>query len=438
MPSDELQNDPRRGWTGKAQRLRTTLLPLMLLLGCPVLVLLLWTSIVLHDGSLRAIVFGLPQLLQELPRPTLLAAAILLSWGAFQWVLLVGLPGRTHHGPLTRQGNRPCYRVNGVLSFVVTHGLWALAVATGWLDVGAIYSRYGELLSTASLLALAVCGALYLKGISRPSSSDASTSGNVIFDLYWGVELHPRVLGVSLKQWLVCRWAMMGWSITVLSFAVAQVERQGELSNGLAVSVALQVLYVLKFFVWETGYFDSLDMTHDRGGFYIVWGVLAWLPGVYPIASLYLVDHPTSVPWPVAVLVLLLGVAAIVVNWAADEQRRRVRATCGHARVWGAEPRLIRAAYTTADGERRVNLLLASGYWGLARHFHYLPELTVAAAWTLPAGLVAPLPWLYVVFLSILLVDRARRDDLRCESKYGGAWKRYRRLVPWRILPGVY
>jgi 7-dehydrocholesterol reductase len=417
---------------------RGTLLPLALLLACPPFVLLLWTSVVHHDGSLRALVFHLPELLRELPRPSLVAAGMLAAWGGVQWLLLVALPGDTHHGPLTRQGNRPQYRANGVLAFAVTHVAWIVAVATGWLDVSAIYTRYGELLATASLLALATCGALYLKGIFAPSSTDAASSGNVIFDLYWGVELHPRAFGVSLKQWLVCRWAMMGWSVAVLSFAVAQVERHGELSTGLAVSVALQVVYVFKFFLWETGYFDSLDITHDRCGFYIVWGVLAWLPGVYPIASIYLVDHPVHAPALLAVAIAAIGIGAIAVNYAADEQRRRVRASCGQARVWGSEPRLIRAPYTTADGERRVNLLLVSGYWGIARHFHYLPELLVAAAWTLPVGLGAPLPWFYVVFLAILLVDRAARDDRRCADKYGEAWDRYRRIVPWRILPGVY
>ena len=59
-------------------------------------------------------------------------------------------------------------------------------------------------------------------------------------------------------------------------------------------------------------------------------------------------------------------------------------------------------------------------------------------------GLVMPrypthlLPWLYWIFLFILLVDRAGRDEKRCAAKYGPAWATYREHVPWRILPGVY
>lgn len=98
----------------------------------------------------------------------------------------------------------------------------------------------------------------------------------------------------------------------------------------------------------------------------------------------------------------------------------------------------IRAAYHTADGREHENLLLASGFWGIARHFHYVPELVLAIAWTLPAGLARALPWFYVVYLAIVLVDRSGRDDRRCAEKYGPAWQEYRRRVPWRILPGIY
>ena len=86
---------------------------------------------------------------------------------------------------------------------------------------------------------------------------------------------------------------------------------------------------------------------------------------------------------------------------------------------------LIKASYTPADGVRRESLLLVSGWWGVARHFHYVPELIVAAAWTVPAGFSSPLPWAYQVFLFVLLMDRARRDEKRCAAKYGADWATY-------------
>ena len=59
----------------------------------------------------------------------------------------------------------------------------------------------------------------------------------------------------------------------------------------------------------------------------------------------------------------------------------------------------------------------------------------MALCWALPAGFTNVAPYLYFVFLAGLLTDRANRDDLRCEKKYGSAWQEYRRLVPYKIIP---
>jgi 7-dehydrocholesterol reductase len=106
--------------------------------------------------------------------------------------------------------------------------------------------------------------------------------------------------------------------------------------------------------------------------------------------------------------------------------------------VWGRPPALISARYRTSDGKEHEGLLLASGWWGVARHFHYVPEITVALASSLPAGFNHFVPFFYVTFLTLLLIDRATRDDRRCRLKYGAAWEEYCRRVPWKIIPGVY
>ncbi len=165
---------------------------------------------------------------------------------------------------------------------------------------------------------------------------------------------------------------------------------------------------------------------------------MAWVPAVYPLAAQYLVLRPHDLPWPIAAAIFVLGVAAVFINYDADAQRQRVRATNVNTRVWGRPPELIRASYVTADGVEHESLLLASGWWGVARHFHYLPEVMLALAWSLPAGFSHFLPYFYVIYLTILLVDRAARDDRRCRRKYGEAWNEYCQRVPWKIFPGIY
>jgi len=57
------------------------------------------------------------------------------------------------------------------------------------------------------------------------------------------------------------------------------------------VSAALQMVYFTKFFWWESGYMRTIDIMVDRAGFYICWGCICWIPGVYASVSLYLASR---------------------------------------------------------------------------------------------------------------------------------------------------
>ena len=86
---------------------------------------------------------------------------------------------------------------------------------------------------------------------------------------------------------------------------------------------------------------------------------------------------------------------------------------------------------------KKKSLLLVSGWWGVSRHFHYIPEVMGAFFWTVPALFDNFLPYFYVIFLAILLTERAFRDDNRCAFKYGKDWDTYCERVPYKIVPGV-
>mmetsp|Transcript_3612 Transcript_3612/g.3133 ORF Transcript_3612/g.3133 Transcript_3612/m.3133 type:complete len:127 (-) Transcript_3612:410-790(-) len=100
----------------------------------------------------------------------------------------------------------------------------------------------------------------------------------------------------------------------------------------------------------------------------------------------------------------------------------------------------IVAEYTTADGATNSSHLLMSGWWGVSRHFHYLPEWMAAFAWTAPTLAVGGnlAGFTYFIFLVVLLVDRSGRDDLRCRSKYTTYWDKYCKQVPYKIMPYIY
>ena len=109
----------------------------------------------------------------------------------------------------------------------------------------------------------------------------------------------------------------------------------------------------------------------------------------------------------------------------------------------------IPCRYTVRDSTsgalvERESLLLASGFWGTARHFQYLFELMAAWSWCLLGTNLSSdvsngfLPLFYAVFLTILLVHRADRDEEKCVLKYGDGYREYMKMVPYKIIPGVY
>jgi 7-dehydrocholesterol reductase len=152
---------------------------------------------------------------------------------------------------------------------------------------------------------------------------------------------------------------------------------------------------------------------------------------------MFMVKHPVGLSAVLAAVIFILGFASIWINYWADYQRQKVRSTNGKATIWGKEPQLILAEYTTETGEKKKNLLLASGFWGISRHFHYIPEILAAFFWSCATGFSFFAPFFYVSFLTILLIHRAFRDDTKCRNKYGRYWDEYCQLVPYKIVPGV-
>lgn len=424
--------------------LRNTLGPLILILSCPPFVMFFWYVNTQLQGSLLQAWYlileqGFFSFIYQIWKPVFwgspTAWAIIAIFALFELLLMRILPGKTVYGPITPKGNIPKYKKNGVLAFSTTIVTFCSAsFGFHWFPATILYDHLGEILGALNIFSLTVCVLLYLKGRFYPSSTDAGITNNWLFDYYWGTELYPCVLGWNIKKFITCRFGMMSWGLLLISYAAKQAELSG-LTNSMLVCIALQFLYVGKFFVWEIGYLRSLDIMHDRAGFYICWGCLVWVPCVYTSPAMYLVLHPIQLPMLLAMLFFMLGAAGILINYFADAQKVVVRETGGNCHIWGRKPVTMRVYYKTEQGDSKETVLLASGWWGVARHFHYIPELIGAFFWSIPALFENFSPYFYVCFLSILLLDRAFRDDKRCAAKYGEDWKVYCQLVPYRMIP---
>ncbi|CDF39234.1 unnamed protein product [Chondrus crispus] len=140
-----------------------------------------------------------------------------------------------------------------------------IAAWKGFIRYGLLYDHFGEVLAFLGKFALVVTVLLYFRGIYFPTNSDSgTTSFGIVWDMWHGTELHPEIFGVSLKQLVNCRFALMGWSVAIVAFACKQREQYGYVSNSMLVSVVLQLVYIFKFFVWEAGYFNSVSLDHSH------------------------------------------------------------------------------------------------------------------------------------------------------------------------------
>jgi 7-dehydrocholesterol reductase len=325
-----------------------------------------------------------------------------------------------------------------------------------------------------NVFAMCFCFMLLVKGYIAPSSTDSGTTGNIVQDFFWvriaticcqsidrpfvvqeerlflihvlfyifaqGMELYPRILGWDVKVFTNCRSGMMFWAVAIVSYCYKnmQLSASGQVQYGMLASVAIQLVYITKFFYWEMGYMCSMDIQHDRAGYYICWGCLVWVPAVYTSAAFYLTSRAPDISATTATAIFLAGVLCVWINYDSDRQRYQFRQSEGKSLIWGRVPRKIIAKYETSSGTTKTSLLLVDGWWKVSRHFHYVPEIMAAFFWSLPAldtGLVGP--YFYVVYLTILLTDRAFRDDDRCRSKYGKYWDEYCLQVPYKIVPGI-
>lgn len=405
--------------------------------------------------------------------PTLEGAKFVLSFMAVA-LALEFLPGKIAFGPETATGHVPRYLDNGVAHCLVYSVLFFLGSNLGPCgnaeeqllpeafgkmvekmgvcgvyqpySFGIMYDVFPSSLSFLNIFGIVFCIFLMFKGLYFPSTDDNGSSGSWVKDYLWGTELYPRIFWLDLKRFVNCRFSMTFWQLAGFSFCYRSYVLHGnQMDWGLFFSALSQYIYLVKFFVWEMGYMRSIDIIVDRAGYEIQWGCLVWVPSVYTFHSRFLVQNPSGLSFKVAMSLFVLSIAGVLLNYAADRERDVFRATQGKALVWGSKPRYITAKYTIVDRKtgkaaEKTSLLLASGFWGMARHFQYFFELTAAYSWCFMANPLENgiLVMFYAVFLTGLLVDRAQRDTDKCRLKYGKYYEEYCELVPYKIVPGVF
>ncbi|KAE8364706.1 ergosterol biosynthesis ERG4/ERG24 family-domain-containing protein [Aspergillus caelatus] len=430
------------------------LLSLLFVIVTSLFVLFLCVCLEHFDGSLRQGLFELlvhsspttlfQRYLPEISHGHVMAYA---SWIMFQALLYSLLPGKTVYGPPTPGGNTLPYRMNGLLSWGITVGAVFLAACIGGAEiVASLAQNWAAVLAAANVYGLAVPALAVAKGYIWPTfESDRRFSGSIFHDFMVGVELNPR-LGRhwDLKMFQVGRLGMNSWVVIDLSFMAQQYLRYGTISNSMLIVIILHAIYVVDFFInedWQVlllHALSALNIAHDHFGFTLAWGTAVWLPMIYTVQAQYLALHPVDLSSLTFSAILIIGVLSYVLFRLANHQKHHFRQTKSNCQIAGSKPRIVRAQYTTAKGKVHETFLLCSGCWGIVRHPNYVGDIVFSFCTCVCCGWSHVLPYMYFIYMTVLLVHRCHRDEKRCSAKYGSQWEEYKRMVRWRMIPGLF
>ncbi|KAG0242588.1 7-dehydrosterol-delta 7-reductase [Mortierella sp. GBAus27b] len=380
-------------------------------------------------------------LAREIPTFSPHAIRLHLTWLVFQAALYAFLPAKIGYGQRTPAGHLLPYKVNGLLAWIISHALYfAGGLYFAWWDLSIIHDNWGGLLISMNLYGYFLTFFCYFKAHFFPSHpADRKFSGSFIYDLLMGIEFNPRIgKYFDFKLFHNGRPGIVAWTMIDMSFAAAQYQKIGYVTNSMILLNLLHATYVLDFFYNEDWYLRTIDIAHDHFGFYLAWGDSVWLPYLYTLQSHYLLRNQVDLTPIQFGVIFAIGFTGYYIFRAVNHQKDIVRSTNGECMIWGKPAKVIRTTFITSDGKTHKSLLLCSGFWGLSRHFNYVGDLLLSLAMCLTCGSQHLLPYFYIIYMTILLLHRIQRDHTRCKGKYGKYWEEYMRVVPYKLIPYVY
>jgi len=358
-----------------------------------------------------------------------LGLAVLL-FGGFVAALFLGsivLPGAVHTGVCQLDGTCQRYKLNGLLLFVLLTGLVIIGTWGTRFSLLIVYTHFWSLCIVANAFACLLTVLLVYRGRrTQPHAGSAATDGRyqILRELWYGTELNPSWLDVDLKLFSY-RPSLLGLGLINAAFAYVQYQLYGCISLRMGLYQLFTLVYLANYFQFEYGMLHTWDIMAERFGWMLIWGDYVVVPFCYSLPGWFLIDQTEALP-PLSIVGLIaLYLGGFWLFRGANEQKHRYKRD-PDARIWGQPA-------TTIGGK-----LLVSGFWGIGRKLNYTGELCMYYAWTLLCGFDSLVPYALPLWLMAFLMHRARRDEQRCQQKYGALWTLYCRRARFRMLPYLY
>jgi 7-dehydrocholesterol reductase len=155
--------------------LKTSLQCAGIMVLCPTLVIFTWIALENFNGSLLLALSTLLSLgpcdfaVRYAPPVSLKAFAGYTAWLVFQAILYTFLPSKLSTGQLTPAGHLLEYYTNGLLAWIVTHGIFGAAVFSGTIDPAIIANNWPGLLVATNIYGFILSTLAYLKAYHSPS-----------------------------------------------------------------------------------------------------------------------------------------------------------------------------------------------------------------------------------------------------------------------------
>ncbi|KAJ6048758.1 uncharacterized protein N7446_011441 [Penicillium canescens] len=219
---------------------------------------------------------------------------------------------------------------------------------------------------TVNIYSLALLFIFHSKAYYWPDSpEDNISAGHFWTDLLNGIEFHPRFGKLwDIKHFHSTRaGGVIIWNVVDISFAAAQYNSLGYLTNSMILAVILRLLVVLDFFANEKWFIGTLDIAYEHFGFYYIYGYSVFMPMIYTLQAQYLYRHPKSLSIQSVIFIALVWTIGWFLSLWANYHKDLARESQGQCTIWGAKANYIECSYTLACGKVQSSKLLCSGMY---------------------------------------------------------------------------